>query len=161
MDFVCDLLARLAVEFNIAVDSPHHVHKGQITPGDADSGRGARIPLKNATDLYPNGDNVQTVEPWSPPATWDGLDSELLNRALTDIDAGLGDGNFYTAAPNATDRAAWRVVQRYALGKSEGQCREVIRTWVKTGLLVEFSYENPATRKPVKGLKVDCTKRPG
>jgi hypothetical protein len=41
MDFVCDLLARMAVEFNIAVDSPHHVHKGTITPGDADSGRGA------------------------------------------------------------------------------------------------------------------------
>ena len=29
MDFVCDLLARMAVEFNIAVDSPHHVHKGR------------------------------------------------------------------------------------------------------------------------------------
>jgi hypothetical protein len=41
MDFVCDLLARMAIEFNIAVDSPHHVHKGQITPGDADSGRGS------------------------------------------------------------------------------------------------------------------------
>jgi hypothetical protein len=41
MDFVCDLLARMAVEFNIAVDSPHHVHKGTVTPGDADSGRGA------------------------------------------------------------------------------------------------------------------------
>jgi AAA domain len=41
MDFVCDLLARMAVEYDIAVDSPHHVHKGQITPGDADSGRGS------------------------------------------------------------------------------------------------------------------------
>src|SRR5262245_7227874 len=41
MDFVCDLLARIAVEHNIAVDSPHHVHKGQITPGDANSGRGS------------------------------------------------------------------------------------------------------------------------
>ena len=41
MDFVCDLLARMAVEYNIAVDSPHHVHKGQLTPGDADSGRGS------------------------------------------------------------------------------------------------------------------------
>jgi RecA-family ATPase len=41
MDFVCDLLARMAVEFNIAVDSPHHVHKGQLIPGDADSGRGS------------------------------------------------------------------------------------------------------------------------
>jgi hypothetical protein len=41
MDFVCTLLARLAIEKNIAVDVPHHVHKGQITPGDADSGRGS------------------------------------------------------------------------------------------------------------------------
>ena len=41
MDFVCDLLARLAAEHDIAVDSPHHVHKGQMTPGDADSGRGS------------------------------------------------------------------------------------------------------------------------
>src|SRR5262249_43474101 len=29
------------VEFNVAVDSPHHVHKGQIEPGNADAGRGA------------------------------------------------------------------------------------------------------------------------
>jgi hypothetical protein len=41
MDFVCDLLARLAIEFGIAVDSPHHVHKGTLSPGDADSGRGS------------------------------------------------------------------------------------------------------------------------
>jgi hypothetical protein len=41
MDFVCDLLARMAIEFDIAVDSPHHVHKGQIAPGDADAGRGS------------------------------------------------------------------------------------------------------------------------
>ena len=41
MDFVCDLLAKLCIEFNIAVDSPHHVHKGTIEPGNADAGRGS------------------------------------------------------------------------------------------------------------------------
>jgi hypothetical protein len=41
MNFVCDLLAILAGEYNVAVDSPHHVHKGTLTPGDADSGRGS------------------------------------------------------------------------------------------------------------------------
>jgi RecA-family ATPase len=41
MDFVCGLLAKFAIEFNIAVDSPHHVHKGTIAPGDADAGRGS------------------------------------------------------------------------------------------------------------------------
>jgi AAA domain len=41
MDFVCDALAEIASEYNIAIDSPHHVHKGIIVPGDADSGRGS------------------------------------------------------------------------------------------------------------------------
>lgn len=41
MDFVCDLLAKLSVEFNIAVDSPHHVAKGLVLPGNADAGRGS------------------------------------------------------------------------------------------------------------------------
>ncbi|PWT76443.1 MAG: hypothetical protein C5B60_04140 [Chloroflexi bacterium] len=41
MDYVCDLLAKLCIDFNIAVDSPHHVHKGLMLPGDADSGRGS------------------------------------------------------------------------------------------------------------------------
>jgi RecA-family ATPase len=40
MDFVCDLLATLAVEYDIAIDAPHHTKKGQLTPGDADAGRG-------------------------------------------------------------------------------------------------------------------------
>jgi hypothetical protein len=50
MDFVCNLLAELAVERNIAVDVPHHVHKGQVIPGDADSGRGSSS-IKDACRL--------------------------------------------------------------------------------------------------------------
>jgi hypothetical protein len=41
MNFVCDLLTGIAVDDKIAVDIPHHVHKGQLAPGDADSGRGS------------------------------------------------------------------------------------------------------------------------
>jgi RecA-family ATPase len=41
MNFVCDLLVKIATETDIAVDIPHHVHKGQIAPGDADAGRGS------------------------------------------------------------------------------------------------------------------------
>jgi len=58
MDFVCDLLARMAVEFEIAVDSPHHVHKGQVMPGDADSGRGS-------TGIRDAGRLVYTLTPMS------------------------------------------------------------------------------------------------
>jgi RecA-family ATPase len=41
MDFVCDLLARLAIEYDIAIDAPHHTKKGTLAAGDADTGRGA------------------------------------------------------------------------------------------------------------------------
>jgi hypothetical protein len=41
MNFVCDLLMKIATENNVAIDIPHHVHKGQIAPGDADAGRGS------------------------------------------------------------------------------------------------------------------------
>jgi hypothetical protein len=118
------------------------------------------VPLGNATDLYPNGDEVQTVEPWTPPATWADLSSPLLNRMLDDIDAGLEDGNRYSDGPNVDDRAAWQVVRKHAPAKTEAQAREIIKTWVKNGLLMVEQYENPRTRKTVKGLRVDHLKRP-
>lgn len=118
------------------------------------------VPLGNGTELYPNGDEVQTVEPWSPPNLWTGLDSLLLNKVLTLIDQGLPDGNLYSDAPNAGGRAAWRVVKEHAPDKTDGQCREIIKTWVRNGVLLHTEYWNQKTRKEVKGLKVDHTKRP-
>jgi hypothetical protein len=41
MDYICSLLTELSIECKIGVDSPHHVRKGTIAPGDADAGRGA------------------------------------------------------------------------------------------------------------------------
>jgi len=41
MDWVCSMLTEMSIEFQIGVDSPHHVKKGSLLPGDADSGRGA------------------------------------------------------------------------------------------------------------------------
>lgn len=217
MDFVCDLLARMAVEYNIAIDSPHHTRKGLTSPGDADMGRGSSgikdagrlvytlapmsedeaklfdisaedrllyvrldsakvnivrrggkatwfklvgVPIDNGNDDYPSGDEVQTVVSWTPPETWSNLSSVSLNAALTEIDEGLSNGQRYSGAPNAKERAAWPVVQKHCSGKSEGQCREMIRTWIKTGLLYSKDYTDPIDRKDRAGLYVDSTKRP-
>jgi hypothetical protein len=118
------------------------------------------VNIGNGSDIYPNGDEVQTVEPWAPPDTFAGTSSLQLNQALNDIDAGLPDGNRYTDAPNVIERAAWRVIEKHCPGKSEAACRQIIKLWVRSGLLIRRSYENPATRKPVKGFKVDNEKRP-
>lgn len=119
------------------------------------------VRLDNGNEKYPNGDEVQAAEPWSPPETWSGLTDHLLNSILTEIEAGLTDGTRYTDAPAARDRAAWRVVLRHAFAKTENQAREIIRTWVKNGVLDSRDYHNPVTRKEMNGLFLDPSKRPG
>jgi hypothetical protein len=118
------------------------------------------VPLENGTDAYPAGDTVQTVEPWSPPDAFDGLDHATLNTILDVIEKGLPGGNRYSDAPKAQDRAAWRVILEHAPYKTEVQARAIIRTWRKTGLLLSEQYQDPARREPAKGLRVDSTKRP-
>jgi hypothetical protein len=216
MDFVCDLLATFADDFNIAVDAPHHTRKGITTPGDPDMGRGSSsirdagrlvytltpmdeteakqfnvdaverrsfirldsakvnivrpartatwfklvsVNIGNATEQYPSGDEVQTVEPWAPPDTWAVL-SVTLNAVLTDIDAGMSDGRRYSNAPNAGSRAVWPVVQKHIPGHSEAQCREIIAAWLRNGVLYPEKYDDPIDRKPRQGLRLDTTKRP-
>jgi hypothetical protein len=101
-----------------------------------------------------------TVEPWIPPDKWAGLGHHILNLMLTDIEAGLPDGNRYTDERNAKDRAAWKVIVKHAPDKTEAQAKEIIKAWRKTGLLISKDYDNPETYKKVKGLWVDNSKRP-
>lgn len=121
----------------------------------------ASVNLHNGTDTYPNGDNVQAIEDWSPPETWEGLSNALLNRILDDIDAGTENRERYSGAPSAKARAAWKVVQRHAPAKTETQCREIVKTWTATGLLIVEEYISPKERKSFEGLRVDHSKRPG
>ncbi|TGP24889.1 MULTISPECIES: AAA family ATPase [unclassified Mesorhizobium] len=119
------------------------------------------VALRNGNDLYPDGDNVQTIEQWIPPETWGGLTDDLVNRILTDIDSGMPDGERYSDAGAATTRAAWKVVQKHAAKKTEKQCREIVAAWVKTGLLLKETYHSQVARKDREGLHVDDMKRPG
>jgi hypothetical protein len=118
------------------------------------------VHIGNDTELYPNGDEVQTVEPWTPPETFAGVTNLLANQILNDIDAGLPDGNRYTDASKSEDRAAWQVIVKHIPEKKEAAAREIIKAWKKTGLLTARDYGNPVTRKTVKGLYVDNAKRP-
>jgi hypothetical protein len=226
MDFVCDLLTRLAIEHDIAIDVPHHTRKGTPAAGDADAGRGGSsikdagrlvytltpmsekeadtlgideadrhdyvrldpakvnivrrsqqakwfrlvgVRIGNGTTnedgspggFYPNGDEVQTVEVWTPPNSWADTSIQTLNTILTEIDRGLPNGQRYSDAPRADDRAAWKVVQRHYPDKAEGPCREIIKTWVKNKVLIEETYDDPVRRTKANGLRLDTTKRPG
>ncbi|MGV7219237.1 AAA family ATPase [Bradyrhizobium sp. UFLA05-112] len=215
IDEVAQILTDMCINFDIAVDVPHHMSKGPADPGNANRGRGASalkdalrlvrtatvmtadeakafglseverrrlirvddaklniapmtearwfrlvgVDIDNATELYPSGDNVQTVEVWRPPGLFADISVPTVSAILDEIDAGLPDGNRYSNAARS-DRPAWSVVRRHWPGKWEGPARLIVNTWLKSGLLIEKDYENPKTRKPVKGLWVDHLKRP-
>jgi hypothetical protein len=112
----------------------------------------AVVKLGNATDAYPNGDEVATVEPWAPPALFDGLSSSDCNKALDRLRAGMNDGRRYSTAPAAKTRAAWRVLKEICPSLTEGRCREVIKTWEKNGVLTIGTYDDPKTRKEAEGI---------
>ena len=217
INFVSELLVKLAIDMNIAVDVPHHTKKGLQTAGDADAGRGASaardagrlmytltrmadnegetfgipaeerrlyvrldsskvniappsgeatwfkligVRLENGTPDYPQGDEVQTVVPWHPPRTWDGISSAQLNAALDDIEAGLPNGQRYSDKGPAKERAAWKVVQRHCPDRTEPQCRQIVNTWAQNGLVFTEEYDDPIDRKQRKGLRVCHGKRP-
>ena len=71
------------------------------------------VQLGNATADYPAGDDVQTVERWHPPETWEGVSAAQLNAALTDIDAGLPNGQRILRRRRSQGRAR-RMVDRAA-----------------------------------------------
>ena len=121
----------------------------------------ASVNIDNGTVDYPQGDNVQAVEQWTPPETWAGLSNALLNRILDDIEEGLPDGERYSGAPSAKTRAAWPIVQKHAPDKTQAQCREIIKAWLKSRLLIVEEYESRKERKQFEGLRVDAAKRPG
>jgi hypothetical protein len=118
------------------------------------------VPLGNVTELYPEGDQVQALEMWAPPDAWVDLDAERVNRILDKIDAGLPNGNRYSGAPSAKKRAAWPIIVAEMPEKAEAQAREIIKGWLKMGLLISREYENPIERKKRDGLYVDPAKRP-
>jgi AAA domain len=118
------------------------------------------VNLGNATPDYPDGDEMQAIERWEPPETWAGVEPETVDAILDEIAAGLPDGRRYSDHGAAKDRAAWTVVREHCPEKSEAQCREMIRQWVKAKVLFTDKYTSPERREAEKGLFVDSGKRP-
>jgi hypothetical protein len=136
--------------------------KVNITPPMADAKwfRLVGVDIGNGTDLYPNGDQVQTVVPWTPPDTFAGMGNVMINSILNDIEAGLPDGVRYSDGPNATTIAAWRVIVKHYPSKGEAAARQIIKLWTRSGLLIRRNYDNKVARKVASGLWVDPEKRP-
>jgi len=104
------------------------------------------------TEMYPHGDDVQAVEPWTPPDIMGGMSDEEMQQILDKIDKGFPDGSRYTNVSSAKTRAAWKVVVDVLPEKNEQQAREIIKTWISKKVLEHRTYKNPKTYKDEEGL---------
>jgi hypothetical protein len=118
------------------------------------------VSLGNGNEIYPNGDEVQAIEVWTPPGQFDGIGHHVINLILDRIDAGTAGGERYTDANRATDRAVWHVFGDLAPDLTERQARNIVNSWKKTGLLYHTEYESKSQRKMRSGLSVNNGKRP-
>ena len=98
IDYVCVLLAKIAIEFNCALDLPHHTRKGSASAGDADRGRGASS-MNDAARL------VFTLLPMSNEEAEQFGVSEADRRSLIRLDSGK-----VNIAPPAQDAKWFRLV---------------------------------------------------
>jgi hypothetical protein len=117
------------------------------------------VNLGNTTEQYPEGDAVQALESWIPPETWAGVTDEQIDAILGDLDKGIEDGRRYSEDSHAKERAAWLVVQAHCPDKPKAQCREIIKTWIKNGVLESREYDDPIRRDKAKGLFVNAQTR--
>jgi hypothetical protein len=108
-----------------------------------------------------SGEPVAACIPWVTPNAFNGITAALANAILDEIDAGLPGGDRYSHSPNATSRAAWRLILKHAPTKSEKEARRIIAEWVKNDVLIPSVYLQPGRREKVKGLWVNPKKRPG
>jgi hypothetical protein len=117
------------------------------------------VKLGNRTNLYPNGDEVQTVEAWEPPDIFKELTLHVIGQILDKIAEGPEPGRQYSAAPQANVRGAWQVIVQYCPQLSPVQAKHVIKTWIANGVLIEGFYDDPKESRPQKGVSIG--KRPG
>ena len=205
VDFVVSILARIAVEHNVAVDVPHHVSKGPSAAGNADRARGGSAVVdagRLVYTLWPMSEKEAesygideqmrkllvrmdsakvNLAPPGAGTCWFRLVGVRLGNPSPDgrrsADRGALDaaGNMgrslLLAAQRDIDRNRGRAAERLAVLKSaegrrsgrsphraetstdktEGQAREIIRTWIKNRVLSYVDYEDPVARKDHKG----------
>jgi len=99
-----------------------------------------------------NGDNVGVATLWQYPASWTGPPAETVTCIVNEIDRKMPDGTRYSNHASAKKRAAWPIVQKYCPDKTEGQCRQIIGSWIKQELLYEDEYIDPVRRQSQTGL---------
>jgi hypothetical protein len=104
------------------------------------------VPLGNANVTYSSGDEVQTVEPWTPvdPMTLVG-DENLREAILAEIKSAPPHA-LYTAHANSGQRHVWQMFQRHLPEITKKQTERIINAWIDDGLLRYADFKDNKSR---------------
>jgi hypothetical protein len=97
------------------------------------------VNLGNGTNMYPDGDDVQALEPWSPPKTCDGFTWAKVDTILTGIDSGLDNGRLYALGKQSKDRWAGDVIMDQT-GWAKERVALILKEWKSVGVFKEATY---------------------
>jgi hypothetical protein len=109
-------------------------------------------------DEFDLGDNVGVVADWTPPDAFDGISPERARELLNTIERGLENGVRYSK--NKGKRWAGKVLVDEVMDMDETKAKIIIKTWLKSEVLLESNYVNADSRHEEKGLHVDYEKMP-
>jgi hypothetical protein len=115
----------------------------------------ARVPLHVVSADTEFTDTTPPINPADIPALF-----LAATSVLSLINAGTSDGRRFSAAPQAKDRAAWRLVQTAVPSLTDKAAQEVISSWLHTKVLETRSYRDPIDRRNYPGLFVIPLEQP-
>src|SRR5262249_54521922 len=105
------------------------------------------VPLGNANTTYPSGDEVQTVEPWTPVDPMALVaDGDLRAAVFTEIQNAPPHA-LYTAHGNSGQRHVLQIFQRHLPEITKRQAEKIIDAWIKDGLLQYVEFKDERSRK--------------
>jgi hypothetical protein len=104
------------------------------------------VPLSNANVTYPSGDEVQTVEPWTPVDPMTLLaDEDLRDAILAEINNAPPHA-LYSAHANSGQRHVWQMFKRHLPEITRKQSEKIIEAWIKDDLLHYVQFKDNKCR---------------
>ena len=106
------------------------------------------------------GDEVGALTPWTPPDAFDGMTTQTINTILDKIDAGMPDGERYTATKRGGSKRWVGDLIMAETSLKPTMVKKIISAWLHSDVLVEDTYQSPKDRREIKGLFAPEMNRP-